>query len=140
MVMELTETSLLNNFEVATTFCQELMHLGIGVALDDFGTGYSSFNYLRNLPISQIKIDRGYAHQLPSNHYNQTFISFMHQLSKELQLELCVEGVETEEELNLLRKMKISVIQGYYFERPMEADVISREFLGMASKKRIPTN
>lgn len=140
MVMELTETSLLNNFEVATTFCQELMHLGIGVALDDFGTGYSSFNYLRNLPISQIKIDRGYAHQLPSNHYNQTFISFMHQLSKELQLELCIEGVETEEELNLLRKMKISVIQGYYFERPMEADVISREFLGMASKKRIPTN
>lgn len=128
LTVELTETSLLSNFEVATNFCKDLMKLGIGVALDDFGTGYSSFNYLRNLPISQIKIDRGYARQLPTNQYNQTFISFVHQLSKDLQLELCVEGVETEEELELLRKMKISVLQGFLFERPMEADVISREF------------
>ena len=128
LTVELTETSLLSNFEVATNFCNDLMKLGVGVALDDFGTGYSSFNYLRNLPISQIKIDRGYARQLPTNKYNQTFISFVHQLSKDLQLELCVEGVETEEELELLRKMKISVLQGFLFERPMEADVISREF------------
>lgn len=135
LIMELTETSLLSNFEVATNFCKELMDLNIGVALDDFGTGYSSFNYLRNLPISQIKIDRGYARQLPTNHYNQTFISFMHQLSKELQLELCIEGVETEEELELLRKMRISIIQGYFFETPMEADVISREFPGKSSRK-----
>lgn len=136
LIMELTETSLLNNFEVATNFCKELMELDIGVALDDFGTGYSSFNYLRNLPISQIKIDRGYARQLPTNHYNQTFISFMYQLSKELQLELCIEGVETAEELELLRKMQISIIQGYFFETPMEADVISREFPGKTANKR----
>jgi len=134
LIMELTETSLLNNFEVATNFCKELMELGIGVALDDFGTGYSSFNYLKNLPISQIKIDRGYAHQLPTNHYNQTFISFMHQLSKDLKLELCIEGVETEEDLELLKKMRISIIQGYFFERPMEADVICREFPGKGIK------
>jgi len=58
----------------------------------------------------------------------------MHQLSKELQLELCIEGVETEEELELLRKMRVSIIQGFYFERPMEADVISREFPGKITK------
>jgi len=134
LVVELTETSLLNNFEIATNFCNDLLAMEVGVALDDFGTGYSSFNYLKNLPISQIKIDRGYARQLPTNQYNQTFISFMHQLSKELQLELCIEGVETEEELELLRKMRVSIIQGFYFERPMEADVISREFPGKITK------
>ena len=134
LVVELTETSLLNNLEVATDFCKNLMELGIGVALDDFGTGYSSFNYLRQLPISEIKVDREYTKKLPTDHYNQTFISFLHQLSQELKFELCVEGVETEEELALLRKMRISMIQGFYFERPMEADVINREFPSRAAK------
>ena len=128
LTVELTETSLLSNFEAGTSFCKNLLELGVGVALDDFGTGYSSFNYLRNLPISQIKIDRGYSRQLQTSKYNQTFISFVHQLSKELNIELCVEGVETEAELEILRNMGISVMQGYYFDRPMEADVISREF------------
>ena len=128
LTVELTETSLLSNFEIGTNFCKDLLELGIGVALDDFGTGYSSFNYLRNLPISQIKIDRGYCRQLQSSKYNQTFIAFVHQLSKELKIDLCVEGVETEAELGILRDMGISVMQGYHFDRPMEADVISREF------------
>lgn len=128
LVMELTETSLLSNFDVATNFCNDLLKLHAGVALDDFGTGYSSFNYLRNLPISQIKIDRGYTKQLATSRYNQTFITFVNQLSKELKLELCVEGVETEEEVKILREMDITHVQGYYFERPMEADVFCREF------------
>lgn len=136
LVVELTETSVLNNFEVATAFCKELLKLGVGVALDDFGTGYSSFNYLRNLPISEIKIDREYTRQLQENQYNQTFVSFMQQLSEQMNLKLCVEGVETEEELNLLRSMDISMIQGFYFERPMEADVICREFPSKISKNK----
>ena len=107
----------------------------VGVALDDFGTGYSSFNYLRNLPISQIKIDRGYTRQLATSRYNRTFITFVNQLSKELKLELCVEGVETEEEVEILREMDITHVQGYYFERPMEADVFYREFPENSRKK-----
>ena len=130
LILELTETSLLSNFDVAKNFCEELREINVGVALDDFGTGYSSFNYLRNLPISQIKIDRGYTRQLQSSKYNQTFIAFVHQLSKELRLELCVEGAETEEEVNILRDMNIEFVQGYYFDRPMEADVFCREFPG----------
>lgn len=128
LIVELTETSLVNNFEVAVNFCEELMQLGIGVALDDFGTGYSSFNYLRNFPISQIKVDREYARQIQVNHYNQIIVSFLHKLSEDLHMELCVEGVETEEELNALKEMGVSMIQGFYFERPLEADVIRREF------------
>ena len=102
--------------------------MGVGVALDDFGTGYSSFNYLRNLPISQIKVDREYTRQLPANHYNQIIVSSLYRLAEDLEIELCVEGVETEDELKILREMGVSMIQGFYFERPLEADVIRREF------------
>lgn len=129
LVMELTETSMLSNFENATAFCNDLLQLGVRVALDDFGTGYSSFNYLKNLPINQIKIDRSYVQNLQENQYNQTFISFMQQLSGQLDLEMCVEGVETQEEFDVVKNKGISLIQGYYFEKPMESEMISREFL-----------
>lgn len=128
LIIELTETSMLNNFELATQFCKGLMQLGVGVALDDFGTGYASFNYLRMLPVSQIKVDRNFTKNLPESNYNQTIISCLYHLSQDLNMELCVEGVETEEELTLLKEMGVSLIQGFYFERPMEADVIQREF------------
>lgn len=128
LICELTETSMINNFNTAITFCRELMEYGIGVALDDFGTGYSSFNYLRSLPISQIKIDKAYVDGLKDNGYNQIIISCIHDLSKNMDIELCVEGIETKETLDILSDMGINLIQGFYFERPLEADVIRKEF------------
>lgn len=128
LVVELTETSLLDNFDIATNFCETLMKMGIGVALDDFGTGYSSFNYLRNLPLSEIKVDREYTKLIQKNLYNQIIVSFLYKLSEALKLDLCVEGVETEEELGVVKKMGVSKIQGFFFERPLEADVFRREF------------
>lgn len=132
LIVELTETSLVNNFAMATQLCEELRALGIGVALDDFGTGYSGFTYLRNFPINQIKVDREYAKDIGSSRYNQVIVSFMHNLSRNMDVELCVEGVETEEELKVLTDMGVSIIQGFYFERPMEADVIRNEFMRRA--------
>lgn len=132
LIVELTETSLVNNFAMATQLCEELRALGIGVALDDFGTGYSGFTYLRNFPINQIKVDREYARDIGNSRYNQVIVSFMHNLSQNMNVELCVEGVETEDELKVLTDMGVSIIQGYYFERPMEADVIRNEFMRRA--------
>lgn len=132
LIVELTETSLVNNFSQATELCQSLMKLGIGVALDDFGTGYSGFTYLRDFPISQIKVDREYARDIPTNHYNQVIVSFMRNLSRNMNVELCVEGVETEEELMILLNMGVETIQGFYFERPMEAEIIRKEFIRRA--------
>ena len=132
LIVELTETSLVNNFAMATQLCSELRKMEIGVALDDFGTGYSGFTYLRNFPISQIKVDREYARDISTNHYNQVIVSFMHNLSENMDVELCVEGVETEEELNVLMDIGVSTIQGFYFERPMEADIIRKEFITRA--------
>lgn len=136
LIVELTETSLVNNFSMATQLCSELREFGVGVALDDFGTGYSGFSYLRNFPISKIKIDREYAKDIPNNHYNQVIINFMRNLSEDISVELCVEGVETKEELELLTEMGVSVIQGFYFERPMEANSIRREFYKQAAAEK----
>lgn len=129
LVVELTETSLVNNFDEAIKLCRSFRRLGIGVALDDFGTGYSGFTYLKKLPISQIKIDREYARDIPANRYNQIIVSFMYNLSQNMDVELCVEGVETKEELKVLQDMGVSIIQGFYFERPMEAEIIRKEFM-----------
>ncbi len=137
LVVELTETSLLSNFEAASRFCERLKTLGVGVALDDFGTGYSGFNYLRNLPLTQIKIDRAYTTEIQNNHYNQIIVSFMKNLTENLNLQLCVEGVETMEELNVIREKGIELIQGFYFERPMEAEMFRKEFPDRAKYRKI---
>lgn len=132
LIVELTETSLVNNFSMANQLCEDLRKLGIGVALDDFGTGYSGFTYLKNFPINQIKVDREYARDISNSRYNQVIVSFMHNLSQNMNVELCVEGVETEDELKVLTDIGVSIIQGYYFERPMEADLIRKEFMNRA--------
>lgn len=129
LICELTETSLINNFETAINLCKNLMQMKIGIALDDFGTGYSSFNYLRTLPISQIKIDKTFVKDLANDEYNKIIISCLHDLSQSMKIELCIEGVETKETLDILTDMGIEFIQGFYFERPMEADMIRREII-----------
>lgn len=128
LICELTETSLINNFDAARQLCRKLMDMGIGISLDDFGTGYTSFNYLRTLPISQIKIDKTFAFNLVNDDYNQIIIRTLYDLSQNMGLELCVEGVEKKEILDMLLDMGVTLIQGFYFERPMEAAVIREEF------------
>lgn len=131
LVCELTETSLINNFESATRLCRELMKMGAGIALDDFGTGYTSFNYLRDLPISQIKIDKTYVQDITSNEYNRIIIKCLYDLSKSMGLELCIEGVENKETLDILTDMGANMIQGFYFGRPMEPELIRKGFTAL---------
>lgn len=128
LICELTETSLINNFESATRLCLRLMEMGAGIALDDFGTGYTSFNYLRDLPISQIKIDRSYVMDITNNEYNRIIIRCLYDLSRSMGLELCIEGVEDKDTLDILTDIGANMIQGFYFGRPMEADLIRSGF------------
>lgn len=128
LICELTETSLINNFDATRQLCRKLINKGIGISLDDFGTGYSSFNYLRTLPISQIKVDKAFAFNLVHDDYNQIIVRTLYDLSKNMDLELCVEGVEKKETLDMLLDMGVTLIQGFYFEKPLEAAVIREEF------------
>lgn len=129
VVCELTETSLIKSFEIANQFCQDLMKRGFGVALDDFGTGYSSFNYLRRLPISQIKVDREYVQHLETEEYHRIILRCLYDLSQTLHLALCVEGVENQQTVDLLRDMGVPMMQGFFFDRPLEAEVFRKEIL-----------
>lgn len=105
------------------------MKRGFGVALDDFGTGYSSFNYLRRLPISQIKVDREYVQHLETEEYHRIILRCLYDLSQTLHLALCVEGVENQQTVDLLRDMGVPMMQGFFFDRPLEAEVFRKEIL-----------
>lgn len=126
LVFELTETSLINNFEIADQFCRDLRDMGAGVALDDFGAGYSSFTYLKRLTISQIKIDREYIHHINEDAYDQIFLKCLYDLGRNLGVKICAEGVENQDTYETMLEMGITLMQGFYFDQPLEAEDFRR--------------
>jgi diguanylate cyclase (GGDEF)-like protein len=118
IVFELTETAVMRNFEIAETSIKLLRSLGVKIAIDDFGTGFSSLGYLHRLTVDKVKIDRSFVAELdhPSGH---NIIASIVGLCRNLELECIVEGVETGEQLAMLRKIGCGIFQGYFFARPM---------------------
>ena len=92
---------------------------GIKFALDDFGTGYSSLNHIREMPIDVIKIDRCFIEHLGEDDFSDAFVKMVSELATTIGVKVCVEGVENTRQLDALKNMKIRLIQGYYFGRPM---------------------
>lgn len=119
ILVELTETSLMQNMALCRDNLDLLHKNEIRTALDDFGSGYSSFNYLKELPVDEIKIDKTFVEDMLSNKFDNTFISAMTMLAHSIGKGVVVEGVETEEQYKLLRDMDADLIQGYYFGKPM---------------------
>ena len=93
--------------------------LGVRVALDDFGTGYSSLSHIREIPLDVIKVDQGFVKELAEDSFSQAFVKMIAELAQTLGLQVCVEGIETEEQFRVLDGMNVKMIQGYYFDRPM---------------------
>lgn len=102
----------------------ELHKEGIEFSLDDFGTGYASFRYMQSLPISKIKIDKFFIQSLTTHKQTQRLVEGMIQFGKSMGLFVVAEGVETEEQLNLLKKLGIDAVQGFYTGIPITADKI----------------
>ena len=132
--IEVTETALIEEKEAATTILSSLGKKGIGIALDDFGTGYSSLSYLQALPFTKLKIDRSFVMDIGSNPRSLRLLSNVAQLGKDINLTVTVEGVETEEQLELIsRTTKVDQIQGYLFGVPLAsrdiAELINRTAL-----------
>ncbi|ACA87821.1 putative bifunctional diguanylate cyclase/phosphodiesterase [Shewanella woodyi] len=117
--IEITETSLMNDIELAISKLQQLKSAGFGIAVDDFGTGYSSLSYLRHLPITTMKIDRCFVTDLPQE---SAIASTILMLGKQLNLKVVAEGIETEEQLNWLSSNECQIGQGFYFSKPVEHD------------------
>ena len=121
VIMELTETYLAQEDGSIQEAISELKRIGIQLAMDDFGTGYSSLFSLKNMPVNVVKIDRGFVKEITTDMFNATFIRTITQLCHEVGKTVCLEGVESAEEYNVVKYSGIELIQGYYFGKPMSA-------------------
>lgn len=124
--LEITETVLMESIDSNITILKQLLDMGIRIALDDFGTGYSSLSYLRKIPINTLKIDKSFIDNITSNKKEESIINNIIQMAHSLELKVVAEGVETKEQLSVLRERECNYIQGYYFSKPLPAYEIEK--------------
>jgi diguanylate cyclase (GGDEF)-like protein len=122
--IELTENVLLNSKEVMNTIPQ-LKALGVCIAIDDFGTGYSGLSYLKKIPLDRLKIDSAFIEHIQSKNDDDVIVSAIVTIANSLHLEVLAEGVETENQVNFLKKHKCGEIQGFYFSKPLTVDELT---------------
>jgi predicted signal transduction protein with EAL and GGDEF domain len=123
---EVTETSLMIDFESALRSLTMLRNLGCGISLDDFGTGHSSLSYINRLPLDKIKIDRSFVVAMATDHKTREIVNTIASLGKNLGLECVAEGVETAEQVELMAECGCGLMQGYYYSRPMLVKDVTR--------------
>lgn len=128
ITMELTETYLIEENSTLRSIVDGMQALGIQIAMDDFGKGYSSLFSLKSLPVDIVKIDRGFVKNISTDLFNATFVRTITELCHDVGKKVCLEGVETEIEYNAIKDKGIELIQGFFFGRPVPADVFEKLF------------
>ncbi|CAM2904928.1 bifunctional diguanylate cyclase/phosphodiesterase [Skermania piniformis] len=128
LVLEMTEGVLMENTDSTLQILNQIRNLGIRLAIDDFGTGYSSLSYLHQFPVDILKIDRSFVQDLAAGR-DTALVRSIVQLAQSLGLETVAEGIEREQELDLLRLLGCTTGQGYYFSRPVPAATLSQILL-----------
>jgi len=123
--LEITESILLEHSDDTLRTLNELKRIGVALAIDDFGTGYSSLSYLKRFPIDRVKIDQSFVRDLASDNDDLAIVRAIIALARALRLAVIAEGVETGEQLALLRHEACHDYQGYFFAHPMDADSVS---------------
>jgi diguanylate cyclase (GGDEF)-like protein len=122
---EITETAVMRDFEPAQACLRMLKEFGAKITLDDFGTGYSSLSYVRRLPLDKIKIDRSFIAEIETDDTCASIVKTVLDLCRNLRLNCVVEGIETVEQLAILRRLGCTTAQGYLFAKPMPAQRIA---------------
>lgn len=135
--LELTEGIIMDDMQQAIASLQAIREMGMTIAIDDFGTGFSSLGYLSKLPIDTLKIDRMFVTEMVANPRGLSLVSTIINLAHSLQLKVVAEGVETEEQSNLLRLLKCDEMQGYLFSKPVPVDVLERKYLALPGRELI---
>ncbi|MCI3927021.1 EAL domain-containing protein [Paenibacillus sp. TRM 82003] len=121
--LEITE-SIAMDFDKVLGVLVQLNKLGVVISIDDFGTGYSSLNYLKRLPVHRLKIDKSFIRELGKDKGDAAIVSTIVSLAHNMQLKVVAEGVETSEQLQLLRSYGCDEVQGYLFSRPLPAELL----------------
>ncbi|MGZ9898193.1 sensor domain-containing phosphodiesterase [Shewanella gaetbuli] len=131
VTLEITESLMMNQQQAVYDLLALLRKRGVNISIDDFGTGYSSLSYLVNFPVDQIKIDKAFIQQIETDERHKALIEAIVSMSNSLDLSLVAEGVETQEQLDFIKQLKIPAVQGYYYYKPMPTD----EFLAIISQQ-----
>jgi EAL domain-containing protein (putative c-di-GMP-specific phosphodiesterase class I) len=121
LVLEMTETVLVQDPALASARLHQLRDLGVRLAIDDFGTGYSSLSYLRQFPVDILKVDGSFIQSITDRHAVPPLVRGVLDLGRTLQLEIIAEGIETDAQLALLRDQDCELGQGYLLSRPLPA-------------------
>lgn len=124
LMIEVTESSVMEHAHQAIQALNRLRQSGFGISIDDFGTGYSSLVYLRDLPATELKIDQGFVTGLAEHSGNQKLVKAMIALAHEFDMQVVAEGVESVEELELLRSYGCDIVQGYYISKPLTVEAL----------------
>ena len=126
--LEITESIAMENPELTISHLNKIRAQGIRVAIDDFGTGHSSLSHLKHLPISTLKIDRGFVTDVMTDHFDSALIKTVVELAETLNLEVVVEGIETEEQRQFLSKLGCQIGQGFLFCKPLPSDLLIPQY------------
>ncbi len=122
VLFEFTESGMISYDDSVQRLLDVLNENQVKIALDDFGTGYSSLAYLQNLRVNLLKLDRGFTSKAVVNDFNYNLIGYIVDMAHTIGMKVCFEGIETEEELEKLKKLEPDYIQGFYFGRPVDRD------------------
>ncbi len=126
--LELTESIMLQDLNMVMKTLRELKEVGVKLSIDDFGTGYSSLSYLQRLAVDKLKVDQSFVRDMTNNLENAAIVRAIIQLGQTLQLVVIAEGVETVEQLSLLKELGCDEAQGYLFSRPVPAEQAFLQF------------
>lgn len=125
--LEITESAFLDGTERLLDVITQLRRLGVRIALDDFGTGYSSLSYMAGFPLDKLKIDQSFVRRLTTDHHSLLIVKAVVSLAQGLGLRLVAEGIETEEERQILAELRCEEGQGYLFGKPQSAESIAQQ-------------
>ena len=133
LTLELTESLVMDNPEQAVQILKQLIALGVKLSIDDFGTGYSSLSYLKRFPLHELKIDRSFLRDMANDPEDRALVSAMIYLAHEFNLNVIAEGVENQEQLDMLVSLNCDQYQGYFFSRPICVQDLDPMLSGLTS-------
>jgi diguanylate cyclase (GGDEF)-like protein len=128
LTLEITETSVLKDPDLALEILIRLSDMGITISIDDFGTGYSSLSYLKKMPASEVKIDKSFVVDMLKNDNDAVIVRATIDLAHNLGMKVVAEGVENKETAARLKELKCDILQGYYYSRPLASEDFSKWF------------
>lgn len=135
LTLEVTESMQLQDHRYFNRVFSRLQKQGVQISIDDFGTGYSSLSYLKLLSINEVKIDRCFISRIQHSAYNFRLVSNIIELARSAQIQVCCEGLETEEEFAVLHELHPHLIQGYLFAKPYDAEQFVRRFIDSTNEE-----